>query len=275
MFEALNEVLSPVQLALDLTRGELYFLINLILSYPLAYLHKEFTSSAFQRHLFSLVVGAVYAFQVFGEDSIHFWITATFVYLLMRFFPRSVKVWGVTLQAHLIVYIFALFYLFGGTAAFFFFFFFSSSSSSSGHIYTTYYYYMEFSLNWCASQMMLTIKLTGSAYDYYDGNSGKELDSYQKKRAIHTMPSLLEWFSYIFFFPTLLCGPPGGLKEVFCFGFFFVFVVFFFFCFFFIFFFFFFFFFSSIWILPIERCSKMKNRALFPRAGRLTAWVAN
>jgi hypothetical protein len=74
---------------------------------------------------------------------------------------------------------------------------------------------MEFALNWTASQMMLTIKLTGSAYEYYDGRAPEStsLSSEQKSRCVKTLPSLLEWLSYCFFFPTLLVGPPCGLSE--------------------------------------------------------------
>jgi hypothetical protein len=64
-------------------------------------------------------------------------------------------------------------------------------------------------------QMMLTIKLTGSAYDYYDGRSpdSSKLDRDQHSRRVTVLPSLLQWLSYCYFFPTLLVGPPCGLSE--------------------------------------------------------------
>ena len=69
-------------------------------------------------------------------------------------------------------------------------------------------------MNWTAPQMMLTIKLTGSAFEYYDGNSKPgSLSPLQQERAFTAMPSLLQWMGYCFFFPTLLVGPPCGLKE--------------------------------------------------------------
>lgn len=65
--------------------------------------------------------------------------------------------------------------------------------------------------------MMLTIKLTGSAFEYADGNRPaaefEALDDIQKERSFKQLPTLLEWMSYCFFFPTLLVGPPCGLKE--------------------------------------------------------------
>ena len=76
------------------------------------------------------------------------------------------------------------------------------------------------------------MKLTGSAFEYYDGNSTEaefkqlpdvvflcysvefsEVFSQElKERAFKRLPSILEWFSYCYFFPSLLVGPPCGLR---------------------------------------------------------------
>jgi lysophospholipid acyltransferase len=189
--------LDAAQAALDINRGELFFLLNLLLAYPLALVHRRLTSSPRQRHFLSLFVGVAYGLMVFGVDSLHFLLTSLFAFLALRFLPREGVVFGVTVKAHIVVYVVTMCYLF------------------VGHIYTTYFHYMEFALNWTASQMMLTIKLTGSAYDYYDG-TGKDLsklDSEERERIVTKLPSLLEWLSYCFFFPTLLVGPPCGLAE--------------------------------------------------------------
>ncbi len=193
----LGGALDHVQQALDINRSELFFLLNLLLAYPLAWVHREFTRSPLQRHLMSLAVGLVYGFLVFGIDSLHFLVTSLFAFFVLRWMPRETRVLGVTVKAHLVVYAGTMLYLF------------------VGHIHTTYFHYMEFALNWTASQMMLTIKLTGSAFEYYDGTSPDlaKLDASQRERCVTKMPSLLEWLSYCYFFPTLLVGPPCGLSE--------------------------------------------------------------
>ena len=190
-------LLQPLQNALDINRGELYFLINLLLAYPLAWAHRSLTKSTFQRHLLSLAAGLTYGAMVFGVESVHFFVTSLFAYLVMRFLPREQRVGGVKVQAHMVVYVVCMCYLF------------------VGHIYTTYFHYMEFALNWTASQMMLTIKLTGSAYDIFDGSAAPaaDLDKDQLARRVTKMPSLFEWLAYCYFFPTLLVGPPCGLAD--------------------------------------------------------------
>lgn len=110
----LDVVLLPVQQALDINRGELYFLFNLLLSYPLAYLHQHATSSATQRHVMSLVVGVCYGLMVFGSESVHFLITSLFAFLALKYLPREAKLFGVKIQAHIVVYFFTMCYLFVG-----------------------------------------------------------------------------------------------------------------------------------------------------------------
>lgn len=110
----LDVVLQPVQQALDINRGELYFLINLLLSYPLAYVHREFTSSATQRHLMGLIVGVCYGLMVFGGESVHFLITSLFAFLALKYLPRETKVAGLKIKAHVVVYVFTMCYLFVG-----------------------------------------------------------------------------------------------------------------------------------------------------------------
>ncbi|KAF8580586.1 MBOAT-domain-containing protein [Ramaria rubella] len=57
-------------------------------------------------------------------------------------------------------------------------------------------------------QMVLTMKLTTFAWNVLDGRrSAEELDKWQLKHRVTTMPSLLEFLGYAFYFPGILVGP--------------------------------------------------------------------
>ncbi|KAG9014403.1 lysophospholipid acyltransferase [Tulasnella sp. 427] len=57
-------------------------------------------------------------------------------------------------------------------------------------------------------QMVLTMKLTTFAWNVYDGQEKLEsLDESQKETRIPKLPSLLEFFGYVFYFPAFLIGP--------------------------------------------------------------------
>ena len=64
-----------------------------------------------------------------------------------------------------------------------------------------------------SSQMVLVMKLTSFAWSYYDGTqtSKEDFETYltrdQQSRAVREHPSLLRFYAYAFFYPTLLTGP--------------------------------------------------------------------
>lgn len=68
-------------------------------------------------------------------------------------------------------------------------------------------------INITSAQMVMVMKLTSFAWSYYDGTYLKkeefetQLTKYQQSRAIKKHPSLLEYYAYVFFYPTILTGP--------------------------------------------------------------------
>lgn len=58
------------------------------------------------------------------------------------------------------------------------------------------------------AQMVLVMKLTAFCWNVQDGRLPEaELSDFQKEHAIRTMPSLLDYAGYVFFFPALMAGP--------------------------------------------------------------------
>lgn len=57
--------------------------------------------------------------------------------------------------------------------------------------------------------MVITQKVTSLAFSIHDGLSRKdtELSKGQKKYAVYTLPSALEYFSFALTFPALMAGP--------------------------------------------------------------------
>ncbi|KAF1957330.1 MBOAT-domain-containing protein [Byssothecium circinans] len=58
------------------------------------------------------------------------------------------------------------------------------------------------------AQMVLVMKLTAFAWNVQDGRlPDSELSDFQKEHAIRTLPSLIDYTGYVFFFPALMGGP--------------------------------------------------------------------
>jgi lysophospholipid acyltransferase len=58
------------------------------------------------------------------------------------------------------------------------------------------------------AQMVLVMKLTAFCWNVQDGRLPEtDLSDFQKEHAIRTMPSLLDYTGYVFFFPAIMAGP--------------------------------------------------------------------
>uniref|UniRef100_A0A668VCR0 Lysophospholipid acyltransferase 5 n=1 Tax=Oreochromis aureus TaxID=47969 RepID=A0A668VCR0_OREAU len=79
------------------------------------------------------------------------------------------------------------------------------------------YYYTateEYDIKWTMPHCVLTLKLIGLAFDYYDG--GKEpskLSAEQKASALRSVPSLLEVCGFSYFYGGFLVGPQFTLRS--------------------------------------------------------------
>ncbi len=66
-----------------------------------------------------------------------------------------------------------------------------------------------------AAQMVLVMNLTTFAWDVYDGQQRavEQCDEAQKRTRIATMPSLLEFLGYAFYFPGVMIGPSSKFSD--------------------------------------------------------------
>lgn len=89
------------------------------------------------------------------------------------------------------------------------------------HSYRIYVSYMSGILDFTGTQMVMTMKLTSFAFNYWDGvydnqnvfvkehetESKKRMYADRRKFALRKLPNLLEYFGYMFCFTCILAGP--------------------------------------------------------------------
>lgn len=65
--------------------------------------------------------------------------------------------------------------------------------------------------------MLITIKLTTLAFDYYDGTrlllGDEKLTPHQKKMNVVSFPSFIEFWGYIYHYNGFMAGPIFNFKE--------------------------------------------------------------
>jgi len=73
---------------------------------------------------------------------------------------------------------------------------------------------MGWTLDFTGPQMILTLKLTSFGNNYYDGSRpDSELNEEQKQLRIKKLPSLLEFYGFVYFFAGFLAGPAFEIQE--------------------------------------------------------------
>ena len=154
------------------------------------------------KHAFSFLVGFLFVQWIFGPDWIHSFIAAAGTYLICALTPRK---WQ-----HLIAFAFVMGYMVGA------------------HIYRMYVSYLSGIFDFTGTQMVLTMKLTSFAYNYYDGTYDKKNvfpeKPHEDKRkakvyadrarfAVTSLPSPLAFFGYVYCFTCILAGPAFEYRD--------------------------------------------------------------
>jgi len=88
-------------------------------------------------------------------------------------------------------------------------------SMSAAHIYRMATDFGGWHLDFTGPLMVMVQKITLLAYALHDGKARKDSDlkDDQRKQKIDTCPSLLEYFTYMFNFHSILAGPSCTIKE--------------------------------------------------------------
>ncbi|KAF1777658.1 Membrane bound O-acyl transferase, MBOAT [Phytophthora cactorum] len=183
-FSFLHAQVDELSASLGLGSDQLCYVLCLFAAYPLAVVYKLLPGASL-KHVFDVVLGVSIAQFVLGSGWVHSFISSFLTYLIVKFGPSK--------HAPGIVFLFNMLYM------------------SASHIYRLYVDYMGWTLDFTGPQMLLVIKLTSFAYNYYDGV--KKVYEGRQKLAIKEIPSLLEFFGYVYSFTTFLAGPAFEIRE--------------------------------------------------------------
>lgn len=142
------------------------------------------------RILYSLIVGFIFHYSIYGLNSLHTIFATLATYYFVYFYGRKLSPFYVLLYAilHLsVLNIHRMFFDFAGWAI--------------DDISTIY--------------MIFVAKCSSFAFSYSDGalNINEMKNEHLKKSRIEKMPSLLEYASYIYFYPTTIVGPFIEYKD--------------------------------------------------------------
>lgn len=165
--------------------------------YPLCIFYRGYIekisrkNSEIIKHLFSILFGMFCCIYCFGlYTPIHSLFTSCVVYAILKWFPK---------RAGSFTFVFCMLYVF------------------ALHINRMWYHWMVYTLDVTGTQMLLTIKLTSFAFEYSDTHKESEEFHEESQTAAPLprapLPSLLEWYGFVYFFPSFLVGPVVSYKK--------------------------------------------------------------
>eukprot|EP01012_Entosiphon_sulcatum_P031119 TRINITY_DN3885_c0_g1_i1.p1 TRINITY_DN3885_c0_g1~~TRINITY_DN3885_c0_g1_i1.p1 ORF type:complete len:493 (-),score=109.07 TRINITY_DN3885_c0_g1_i1:67-1545(-) len=158
-----------------------------LLSLPLGVVVRRMPGAT-SRMVFGLVVGLWFGVLSYGWGLLHSILSTLAAYAVLRVNPAK--------QAHRVVFVLLLGHLL------------------LSHLYNMVTAYMSWNVDFTAAQLIILAKVTQTAFSIYDGRR-KEEDLFPEEREdrITEFPTLLEFASYIFFFPSFLVGPAFTFNQ--------------------------------------------------------------
>jgi hypothetical protein len=177
---------APTAVAVGLTTDKLKYMGCLIAVIPMSFILFRFVArSAASRHMLSIVIGSALCVFNFYEQMFHPLVTSVIAYMMMRWLSRDV--------APAAVSVFMVGYL------------------SCLHLQAQFADYGGWNLDVTGPQMILTLKLSALAWNLHDArhpeNAERRGCAALREYAVVEMPSLLEYFGFVFFFPSFLAAP--------------------------------------------------------------------
>ena len=174
------------------------YTLAMFLMYPLAAILRVLPGTTV-KHAFSAVVGIVAVQWIFEGDWIHSMASAVGTYLICLLAPKK--------SVGLLSFVWVMGYM------------------TLSHWYRMHVSYMSGVFDFTGTQMVLTMKLTSFAWNYWDGTadraavfSDKDEKTIQRNKerrrlAITELPGPLEFLGYVFCFTCLLAGPAFEFKD--------------------------------------------------------------
>lgn len=183
-----DSVLGAVAAQTGASVPALRLVLSVLLGYPIALVHRHtlYGKSRVLQHFFFILTGLLLGYYNYGTDVIHHIITVTTCYVVLYLSPGS-------LFSVAFTFIFTMAYLLIG--------YYLTSTDS-------------YDIVWTMPECVLVMKLTGLAYNLYDGIQPQPgLSKHAKSVALTQVPCPLSVFGHSFFPLTFLIGPHFSMTR--------------------------------------------------------------
>ncbi|MCQ2819069.1 MAG: hypothetical protein MJ252_17545 [archaeon] len=184
-----NFIIAAIANFIGVPYDQILLVLTMMSAMPLSIIN-HFLTNPKVRLWYGLITGIILQYFLYGSGIAHTGISSIVSYLFIKFFGRKLDA--------IFVFLFTFFYL------------------SGMHLYRLFYHYGEWSADDPTSIYMLIIcKFSFLAYAYQDGaQQDKDIKcSHWREYKLTEKPTLLETFSYVYYFPSACIGPSFEFKD--------------------------------------------------------------
>jgi len=172
-----------------LPADQIKMVFSLVVCFPLGFIFRR-EKSPTSRHVAAIIGGLFLQYLNYRNELLHVAITSTITYFILTACSKRRNTGALATFAFNLVYL------------------------SIYHIYSMITNYGGWQVDISIVLMMNVAKLTSLAWCYKDGAEPIErLSKDQLKRRVENLPSLFEYYSYLFFYATSLVGPAFDYRE--------------------------------------------------------------
>lgn len=186
----IRDILSTkISEAINTPKDQITLILTIIFVIPLSFIN-HFIKGRIPRLLYSLIMGFYLQISIYGYGTFHNVIWTLITYYFMKYFGRKLSPF--------IILIATMIYL------------------SVLNISKMISKYGEWAIDDESTIFMMVLcKLSSIAFSYDDGKKEDKdfINKHHKEYKIVNLPSLLEMFSYIYFYPTSIIGPFLEYKD--------------------------------------------------------------
>ncbi|XP_068111367.1 lysophospholipid acyltransferase 5 [Hyperolius riggenbachi] len=183
-----GSLLHGIAEVLGASEAALRLILSIFIGYPLALFQRYFLfkKQPSHIHLFNTVTGLCIAYFNFGSQLYHSLLCVVLHFLILRLMGRTVT-------AVLTSFCFQMGYLLLGYY----------NTATDGY-----------DIKWTMPHCVLTLKLIGLTFDYYDGGKAKtSLTPEQQRYAVQSVPTLIEVCGFAYYYGGFLVGPQFSMEK--------------------------------------------------------------
>ena len=182
-----DDWVQPLVNALNIPTDQVKYFVNCLIGPFLMFALRYLPNNPTLKHIVYGGLGFLASYLLFGLEVFTVLYTSLPVYFIMKYNKTS--------KASMLCFVIVFGYLL------------------VRNIYLYFTQYLVWSLDFTATHMVITLKLTAFAFSVTNGQKDKNITAYLDQHKITNYPNILEYLGFVYFYPGMFSGPSLEYRD--------------------------------------------------------------